>query len=149
MASFSKFDLRMFEKAKEMAEISDFDHFKMGCVITYKHHVIGQASNSNKTHPKQKYYNKRFRNFRHDSTNPIVHSIHAEIAALNTIPYPVATQVDWKNVNVYIYRIAPGLRGQKGLARPCPACAAALFHKGIRNLYYTVDGGFIYERLDN
>ena len=57
MAQLSKFDERMFEKAKEVAETSDFEHFHLGCVITYKHHILSAASNSSKTHPRQKYYN--------------------------------------------------------------------------------------------
>ena len=147
MAEFTKFDMRMFEKAHEIAATSDFDHFKMGCVITYKHHIISVACNSNKTHPAQSYYNK-YRDFRKNGPKPCVHSVHAEIAALSKIPYPIAQQIDWKQVNVYVYRIAPGLRLGKGSARCCPACAQALRDKGIRNIYYSTDYGFAFERLD-
>ena len=147
MASFTNFDMRMFEKAREIAATSDFEHFKIGCVITYKHHIISCASNSNKTHPLQKKYN-RYRNFRKDGRKPCVHSIHAEINALSLISYPIAQQINWKDVNIYIYRIAPGLTQGKGVARSCPSCAAALRDKGIRNMYYTTDTGFAYERLD-
>lgn len=144
---FSKFDERMFEKAREVAETSDFDHFHLGCVLTYKHHILSMAANSNKTHPRQKYYNHKYRDFRHGS-KPCPHSIHAEMAALNAIPYPVGIQINWKEVNVYVYRIAPGLPLQRGTARPCAACMAALRSVGIRNIYYTTDDGFAYERLD-
>ena len=147
MAKLSKFDERMFEKAREIAKTSDFDHFHLGCVITYKHHILSTGSNSNKTHPRQKYYNHRYRNFRSDS-KPHTHTVHAEMAALNTIPYPIGIQVDWKDVNVYVYRIAPGLPQHRGMARPCAACMAALKKLGIRNIYYTTDEGYAYERLN-
>ena len=148
MTKFSKFDIKMFDKAKEIAETSDFDHFHLGCVITYKHHILAAASNSNKTHPMQKYYNHRYREFRKGS-KPCCHTVHAEMAAINSIPYPVGIQVNWREVNVYVYRIAPGLQGGHGMARPCPACMAALKKLGIRNVYYTTDGGFSFERLDD
>lgn len=148
MAKFSNFDKKMFEKAREIAATSDFDHFHLGCVITYKHHILGMASNSNKTHPKQKYYNRRYRNFR-KGANCCPHTIHAEMAALNSIPYPVGMQVDWKDVNVYVYRIATGIPSGHGMARPCAACEQALREFGIRNIYYSTDSGFAYERWDN
>lgn len=147
MAQLSKFDERMFEKAKEVAETSDFEHFHLGCVITYKHHILSAASNSSKTHPRQKYYNYKYRNFRR-GPKPCAHTIHAEMAAINAIPYPIGIQVNWKDVNVYVYRIAPGLPQHRGTARPCAACMAALKNLGIRNIYYTTDEGFVYERLD-
>ena len=145
---FTRFDLRMFEKAKEIAETSNFPHFHVGCVITYKHHIIGQGSNSNKTCPKQKYYNKRFRNFSRQDGKPTAHPSHAEIAALNSIPYPVSQQIDWKDVHVYIYRISNGRITGRGLSRPCPACEGALLDKGVRHFYYTGNDSYIYERID-
>jgi deoxycytidylate deaminase len=146
MANFSKFDERMFEKARETAETSDFDHFHLGCVITYKHHIISTGANGRKTHPIQKYYNKRYRYFRKGS-KPCIHTLHAEMAALAAIPYPLGLQLDWRDVNVYIYRISPGKPSGHGLARPCPACLAALRQAGVRNLYYTGEDSFVYERL--
>ena len=148
MANFTKFDMRMFEKAREVAETSDFSPFKLGCVITYKHHIIGSGSNANKTNPTQKFYNKRYRHFTKLNGMPSVHSVHAEISALNSIPYPVAEQIDWKQVHVYIYRISRGRKKGCGMAAPCPACRNALIDKGIRHFYYTGDSSFIYERVN-
>ena len=147
MATFSKFDEHMFNKAREIAETSDFDHFHLGCVITYKHHIVGMASNSSKTHPTQKYYNHKYRKFRRGS-KPCMHTIHAEIAALSSIPYPVGIQMDWKDVNVYIYRISVGKSSGHGLARPCMACEQALRKMGVKNIYYTTDYGYAYERYE-
>ena len=148
MATFTNFDIKMFDKAKEVAETSNFEHFHLGCVITYKRHILAAASNSNKTHPRQKYYNHKYRQFRQGS-KPACHSIHAEMAAINSIPYPIGVQIDWKDVNVYVFRIAPGLSNKQGMARPCPACLAAMTELGIRNFYYSTDGGFAYERIES
>ena len=147
MAHFSKFDLKMFEKAKEIAETSDFEHFHLGCVITYKKRILNYGCNTCKTHPMQKYYNNHYRNFR-KSPRPYNHTMHAEIATLSTIPISIINQIDWRDVNIYIYRIAPGLPSKMGMARPCAGCMAAIRKFGIKNVYYTTDAGFAYERLD-
>jgi len=147
MADFSKFDEKMFEKAHEIAETSDFDHFHLGCVLTYKHHILAMASNSCKTHPIQKYYNRKYRHFRY-GPKPCAHTLHAEIAALSSISYPIGIQIDWKDVRAYIYRISPGKPSGHGMARPCPSCEQALRSAGVRHIYYTTDGGYAYEKLD-
>lgn len=146
MAEFTNFDKRMFERARQVAETSDFNHFHLGCVIAYKHHIIAEATNSNKTHPTQRKYNLGYRHFRHTG-KPCPHTIHAEIAALNKISYPIAQQIDWSKVQVYIYRICPGKPKNMGLARCCPACMQALRDKGIQHIYYTGDNSYIYEKL--
>ena len=57
----SKTDYRYFDKAKQIAEISDFKKVHIGCVAVYKGNIVGIGCNTNKTHPVQKYYNQ-FRN---------------------------------------------------------------------------------------
>lgn len=142
---FKRFDYKMFEAAKHLAEKSDFPSFKIGCVLTYNGHIVGQGCNMNKSNPTQKKYNK-YRNFR---PGPVVrHTGHAEISAIRSVPYTVAQSIDWKKVKCYVYRISPGKRFKKGLARPCPACMAMLRDMGVRNLYFTTDDGYAYERLD-
>ena len=144
--SISTFDEKMLLAARREAETSDFDVFHVGCVIVYKHHIIGAASNSDKTHPMQKRYNQ-YRHF-NKTKNGIKHSIHAEIAALNSIPYTIGREVEWSKVKVYIYRICPGRIGGYGLAKPCEACVQALRDIGIKHIYYTGNGSYIYERLN-
>lgn len=147
MKRLTKFDHKMFKKARKIAETSTYKTHNLGCVIVYKHHIIGQAANSNKTHPNQKYYNKRYRTF-NKSIKPILDSAHAEINALSKISYPIAQEIDWAKARVYIYRISPGRESRKGLARPCNACLHALRDRGIRHIYYTTDTGFCYEFLE-
>jgi len=146
MAEITKFDYKMFDKARQIAETSNFESFHLGCVIVYKHKIIASASNSTKTHPMQKKYNRKYRKFKYGE-KPIIDSLHAEIAALSSIPYPVAKQIQWKDVSVYVYRICKGKPLGHGMARPCKACRNALKDMGIGHLYYTGEDSFIYERL--
>lgn len=145
MAKITKSDYKFFNMARKEAEKSDFEGFKLGCVIVHKKHVIGRGHNSNKTNPKQKRYN-RYRKFNKDN-RMIKHSIHAEIDAINSVPYPVAENVNWSDVKVYIYRICPGKPLGHGVSRPCNACSAAMRDLGIRHIYYTTDHGFAYEEV--
>ena len=142
----SNFDYSMLEKARQVAGTSTYKDHSHGCVIAYKKHILAMASNSEKTHPMQKRYNRRYRKFER-TAKPIVDSAHAEILALADIPYPLAQSIDWKQVRVYIYRACPGKRLGHGLSRPCPACMGALRDKGIKHIYYTTDDGFAYEEL--
>ena len=129
---------KWFLAACQEALKSDFDTAKVGCVIVYKKHIIGRGFNSFKTDPYQKRYNQ----YREWTTYPehsknCGHAIHAEIAALKSVTYPVSIQVNWSKVKVFIYRVAVGLIGHSGLSLPCPACAHALSDTGIRQAYYT------------
>lgn len=142
----SKFDYTMLEKARQVAYTSTYDKHSLGCVMVYKKHIISMASNSEKTHPMQKKYNRRYRHFT-KSAKPIVDSGHAEILALADIPYPIEQSIDWRHVRVYVYRVCPGKRLGHGMSKPCPACMAALRDKGIKHLYYSTDDGFCYEEL--
>lgn len=144
--TISKFDKKMFAAARKVARTSDFETFHVGCVITYKKKIIGVASNSDKTHPKQAYYNK-YRKF-NKTKNGVKHSLHAEIAALTSIPYIIGREIeDWSKVKVYIARLCPGHESGIGNSRPCVACRAALKDMGIQHIYYTTDEGYAYERF--
>ncbi len=145
MARISKFDKRMFAAARKIAETSDFKSFHTGCVVVYKKHIIGIGANSDKTHPMQAQYNK-FRKF-NKTKNGIKHSIHAEIAAINSISYVIGRDIDWSKVKMYIYRICPGHESGQGLSKSCPACQAAIQDLGIKHVYYTTDDGFAYEEF--
>ena len=141
----SKFDKKMFAAAYREALKSDFDTFHLGCVIIYKKRIIGAAANSDKTHPMQAKYNQ-YRKF-NKTKNGIKHSVHAEIAALYSVPYIIGKEIDWSKVKVYIYRISPGKEYGMGLARPCAACMQAIKDMGITKIYYTTDKGYAYEEL--
>lgn len=146
--NFSKFDLRMFNEARMEAESSDYKRFHMGAVIVYKKHIIGRGHNSDKSHPMQKEYNRKYRTFNNVGGNFIADSLHAEISAISSIPYTVGINVDWPKAKIYVYRISHGTKLGYGLAKPCPACMNALRDLGIKNIYYTDTSGYSYLQLD-
>lgn len=144
-SGLTKKDYKFFEMARKVAQESDFKNFHLGAVIVYKGRVIATGHNSNKTHPKQKKYNK-YRHF-NESHKPVHNSKHAELDALVSIPKCVENNIDYTQCKIYIYRISPGKRLGQGLSSPCAGCRKALMDKGIRHLYYTTDDGFAHEEL--
>lgn len=141
---FSKQQMRFFDKAAEVASLSNFDRYHVGCVATLKNRIISLASNKLKTHPKQAEYDKyrEFNNVKSDPRN--MHSLHAEIACISMIrEYNV--NINYKDIELYIVR----LRRDRdfGMARPCAACMNLIMNKGIRKIYYSTNVGFAYESL--
>ena len=134
----SKSDYKYFKKAHKVADISDFAKIHIGCVAVYHGNIIGIGCNTNKTHPKQGYYNR----FRNDIPAQCA-SLHAEISCLNSIRH---LDINFSKVKLYVYRI----RNDRphGMARPCPSCMAAIKDLGIRHIYYTTNDGFAYEKIN-
>lgn len=130
-------DYKYFEKARHTATMSDYKKHHLGCVAVYQGQVVGMGYNCNKTHPIQKFYN-RYR-IMSDSLMP---KIHAEILCINQIKN---LNINFSKVKLYIYRI----RKDKpyGMSRPCPSCMAAINDVGIREIYYTTDDGYAYEKI--
>ena len=73
-------DYKYFDKARQVALISDFHKTHIGCVAVYQGNVIGIGCNCNKTHPMQKKYNK----YRKKSDG-LLPKLHAEISCINSI----------------------------------------------------------------
>lgn len=133
---FFKSDYRFFSKAKQVASISDFNKYHIGCIAVYQGQIIGLGCN--KTHPTQKYYN-RYR----EQSETMLPKLHAEINCINQIKN---LNINFSKVKLYIYRIR---KDQPcGLARPCPSCMAAIKDLGIKEIYYTTDDGYSYEHLE-
>ena len=76
----SSSDRRYFNKARNVATISDYRKIHVGCVAVYQGQVIGLGCNCNKTHPTQKYYNK-YREY----SEQLLPKLHAEINCINQI----------------------------------------------------------------
>ena len=131
-------DYKYFNKARQVASISDYKKQHIGCVAVYQGQVIGLGCNTNKTHPIQKFYNK-YRN----PSDSMLPKLHAEISCINQIKN---LDVNFSKVKLYIYRI----RNDQpfGLAHPCPSCMAAIKDLGIRYVYYTTNDGYAYEKLE-
>lgn len=130
-------DYKYFKKARQVADISDYQKVHIGCVAVYQGQVIGLGCNCNKTHPTQKFYN-RYR----EQPDSLLPKLHAEISCINQIKN---LNINFQKVKLYIYRIR---KDQPfGLARPCPSCMAAIKDLDIREIYYTTDNGYFYEKL--
>lgn len=135
---FRKIDYKYFDKARQAACISDYYKTHIGCVAVYQGQVIGIGCNCNKTHPTQKFYN-RYR----IKSDVMLPKLHAEINCLNQIRH---LDINFSKVKLYIYRIR---KDQPcGLAKPCPSCMAAIKDLGIRDIYYTGNDGFVYEKIN-
>ena len=132
-------DYKYFDKARKIANISDYNKIHIGCVAVYQGQVIGFGCNTNKTHPTQKFYNK-YRN----PSDCMLPKLHAEISCINQIKH---LDITFSKVKLYIYRIRKDR--PFGLSRPCPFCMAAINGLGIRDIYYTTNDGYSYERLGN
>ena len=135
---YRNIDYKYFNKARNIASISDYKKTHVGCVAVYQGQIIGLGCNTNKTHPAQKFYNK-YRN----SSEYMLPKLHAEISCINQIKH---LDINFSKVKLYIYRIR---KDQPfGLARPCPSCMAAIKDLGIRDVYYTTKDGYAYEKLE-
>lgn len=141
---FKNIDYKFFNKAKSVASVSDVKQTHIGCIAVYQRQVVGLGCNCNKTHPVQKKYD-RFRELNLDGCKGIsrLHSLHAEINCLNQIKN---LDINFSNVKLYIYRQRKDRPW--GLSRPCPACMAAIKDLGIRDIYYTTNDGYSYEKLE-
>lgn len=133
----TKSDYRYFEKAKQVAQISEFPKVHIGCVAVYKGMVIGIGCNCNKTHPTQKFYNRH--RIQSDILPP---KLHAEINCLNQLKY---MNLDYSKVKLYVYR--KRVDREYSIVRPCQSCMAAIKDLGIKNIYYTTDDGFAQEKI--
>ena len=131
-------DYKYFLKARQVATISDYYKTHIGCVAVYQGQVIGLGCNTNKTHPVQKFYN-RYR----EPSDTMLPKLHAKISSINQIKH---LNINFSKVKLYIYRIRKDQ--PYGMARPCPSCMAAIRDLGIRDIYYTTNEGYSYERLE-
>lgn len=133
----NKCDYKYFNKARRAAMVSDYDKTHIGCVAVYQGNIIGIGCNCNKTHPAQKFYN-RYRKH----SDAMLPKLHAEISCINSIKH---LDINFSKVKLYIYRIRKDQ--PYGLSRPCPSCMAAIMDLGIRDIYYTTNDGYAYERI--
>lgn len=134
---------RFFEMAKKASEDSDFHQHRLGSVIVYKGSKLATGYNTTRTSPVQKQYNRLREDYDVDDVGDHMNSLHSEMMALGKIKY---LDIDFSKASIFVYRETR--RGRKAMARPCEACRAAIRELGIRDIYYTVDNGWCYERMD-
>lgn len=134
----SKSHRSYFKAAKAISGLSQFKQHRIGVVAVYRHKIISSGYNSYVTSPLQKKYN-RFR-FNTDET---LHTKHAELQCL--LPLMNRHDIDFGRVSLYIYREHKS--HEPACARPCDSCFALIKELGIRNIYYSNDGGFSHEEI--
>ncbi|KAI4438946.1 hypothetical protein FMM80_00725 [Schaedlerella arabinosiphila] len=137
MKAVTKSDYKYFEKARQVALISDYKKIHIGCIAVYQGNIIGVGCNCNKTHPAQKIYNQY-----RISSESMLPKLHAEINCINSIKH---LDINFSKVKLYIYRIRKDQ--PYGLSRPCPSCMAAIKDLGIKDIYYTSNDGYVHERI--
>ena len=137
--NFTQRDRKLIEYATSFAYTSQHDITRVGAVIADGKSIVACGINSHQSHPMQKRYNI-YRNFRNDHTGA-THHLHAEIAALIKVRWN-----DLSGMSIYVTRVLRD--GSHGIARPCPACMAALKDHKINKIYYTTATGIAYEEIN-
>ena len=132
--------INYFSKSKGVSQLSDFKQVHIGCVAVYKKQVIGVGYNTNKTHPIQMKYNK-YRDLEWNGIQPKA-KLHAELMCLLNIK---DLNIDFAKVKIFIYR--EDKNGHLASSKPCNACMRAIKDYGIKDIYYTVDNGYNYEKI--
>lgn len=132
--------------AKDSSHLSDYTkkNIHIGAVIVYKNKVIASGWNTNKTNPLQLHYNqyRDGQGDRHFDVDKHLPSLHAEMKCL------VDTKdldIDWSKASMFVYRESGGKTRN---CCPCPSCTQALKDRGILNVYYTNEDGYVYKRLE-
>ena len=132
-------DYKFFEAARKAARESTFK-VHVGAIAVWNGKIVASAASLDKTEPLQRRYN-RLRSF--NQVGLCLPKVHAEIGLIKKL---LKLNIPMREVKVYIYR--PCKSRDKGLARPCRACLAALQDAGIRTVYYTTDIGYCKEWID-
>lgn len=132
-------DYKFFEAARKAAGESTFK-VHVGAIAVWNGKIVASAASLDKTEPLQRRYN-RLRSF--NQVGLCLPKVHAEIGLIKKL---LKLNIPMREVKVYIYR--PCKSRDKGLARPCRACLAALQDAGIRTVYYTTDIGYCKEWID-
>ena len=96
-----------------------FSGHRLGAVVHYGKRIISTGFNQNKSHPSVKQYNSTLR------------GLHAEMHA--TIGCG-----DLRQAQITVVRIRKD--GSFGLAKPCEECRKFLWLRGIRKIYYSLEG---------
>ena len=135
--TLTKSHLAYFKAAKAVSELSDFDRVHIGAVAVYKHKIISSGTNSYKTNPIQKKYNK----YRYSVDKG--HTLHAEMECL--LPLMSRKDIDFNRLSLYIYR--ENKNGSLAIAKPCESCRQLIKALGIKKIYYTSDDSYVAENF--
>ena len=131
---------RYFKIAKKVSKLSDFKNHRkiqIGAILVYKKRIVSSGFNSLKTNPTQDKLNI-YRDF-YPKPYPYIH------AEVNCILH-CKEKIDWEKAKLFIYR-ENGKSNLPVLAAPCNGCKHLIIQKGIKNIYYTTNNGYIHEQI--
>ena len=128
--------------AIDISKQSTVQRARLGAVLVSHNKVVNASPNLEKTHPMQAHLNK-LRGFDPMSSGER-NILHAEIA---TLLKSRDLDIEWNKSMLFIARLKKN--GDLGLARPCNACMGLIKQYGIKNIYYTTDNGWCYERIES
>lgn len=138
--------MKVESRLKKTVELCDNSSFKrsesnatvrLACMIYKGGNLLASAVNQKKTHPTMKKYNANvpFRKWGY---------LHAEMSALLQLSWETGKD-DLKGCTLYVAR--KRCDETTGMARPCPACLAAIRDSGIKKIVYTTNNGYAVEHL--
>ena len=136
---------RYFNLAKNASQFSGYEKNKIGAILVYKHDIIGVGYNRKQSSPTQKKYNiYRTTKTRKYDVDVMDNYIHAEIDCVQN-----ATRLfkgDLSKCSIFVYREHKD--GSMGVSKPCKGCSMYLKDMNVKNIYYTTDNGWNYERRE-
>lgn len=110
---------KLQKRAEKVSFNGEHKLHRIGAVVASKKMPVSSGWNKNKTHPK--------------STHPWKF-VHAEMDAI------MKAGKECFGADLYVARI--GKDGKPRNAKPCSACMAFIVASGIKNVYFTNDGGW-------
>lgn len=131
-----------FNLARNACYYSDFMKARLGAVLIYKGKVMSVGWNSTKTSPLQRQLN-RYRGYDVDASEAH-NTLHAEVACLTKAR---DLDIDWGRASIFVYRVKKD--GSPGLSYPCKGCMALIKSMGIKNIYFSTENGWGYEKINN
>lgn len=131
-----------FNLARNACYYSDFMKARLGAVLIYKGKVMSVGWNSTKTSPLQRQLN-RYRGYDVDASEAH-NTLHAEVSCLTKVR---DLDIDWGRASIFVYRIKKD--GSAGLSYPCKGCMALIKSMGIKNIYFSTENGWGYEKINN
>mgnify|MGYP001570952186 CR=1 FL=1 len=99
--------------------------FRVGCAVMAGKREQSRGRNSLKTHS----------SISHAENNGLKRKTHAEIAALSK-----AHKFDTKDSTIYVARLLKDCR--IAMAKPCSKCMKIISDSGIKNVVYSINGGW-------
>lgn len=130
-----------FDLARNACFYSDCNCARLGAVLVYKNKVMSVGWNNTKTNPLQQELNQH-RNL-DSNVHEINNSLHAEVTCLLRAR---GLNIEYSKSSLFVYRIKKD--GSSGLSRPCKGCMSLIKELGIKNIYYSTESGWAYERIE-